>query len=79
MQPILVRPLDNGRYIIVAGERRWRGSHMASLGVRFGDITSILVLHRTALTTVLSAIVIGCVGPPNRGERAAWPGVLGGG
>ncbi|MEA4911212.1 MAG: ParB/RepB/Spo0J family partition protein [Oscillospiraceae bacterium] len=29
LQPILVRPLANGRYQIVAGERRWRASRLA--------------------------------------------------
>ncbi|MBR1738737.1 MAG: ParB/RepB/Spo0J family partition protein [Ruminococcus sp.] len=31
LQPILVRPLDNGGYQIVAGERRWRASRLAGL------------------------------------------------
>jgi len=31
MQPILVRPLTEGRYEIVAGERRWRAARMAGL------------------------------------------------
>lgn len=31
IQPLLVRPLDNGRYQLVAGERRWRASRMAGL------------------------------------------------
>jgi ParB family chromosome partitioning protein len=31
MQPILVRPLPEGRYEIVAGERRWRAARMAGL------------------------------------------------
>lgn len=31
LQPILVRPLPNDRYQIVAGERRWRASKMAGL------------------------------------------------
>src|SRR5512134_3775778 len=31
MQPILVRPLDDGRYEIIAGERRWRAARMAGL------------------------------------------------
>jgi ParB family chromosome partitioning protein len=31
MQPILVRPVDGGRYEIVAGERRWRAARMAGL------------------------------------------------
>src|SRR5271169_1083522 len=31
MQPILVRPIDGGRYEIVAGERRWRAAQRAGL------------------------------------------------
>jgi ParB family chromosome partitioning protein len=31
MQPVLVRPLNGGRYEIIAGERRWRASQMAGL------------------------------------------------
>ena len=31
MQPILVRPTDDGRFEIVAGERRWRASQLAGL------------------------------------------------
>jgi ParB family chromosome partitioning protein len=31
MQPILVRALANGRYEIIAGERRWRASQLAGL------------------------------------------------
>ncbi|MGN1113896.1 MAG: ParB/RepB/Spo0J family partition protein [Oscillospiraceae bacterium] len=31
LQPILVRPLDNGGYQIVAGERRWRAARMADV------------------------------------------------
>lgn len=30
-QPILVRPADNGKYEIVAGERRWRAAQLAGL------------------------------------------------
>lgn len=33
VQPIVVRPVDNGKYEIVAGERRWRASRMAGLEV----------------------------------------------
>jgi ParB family transcriptional regulator, chromosome partitioning protein len=29
VQPILVRPLAGGRYQLIAGERRWRASHLA--------------------------------------------------
>lgn len=31
MQPILVRPVDGGRYEIIAGERRWRAAQRAGL------------------------------------------------
>jgi ParB family chromosome partitioning protein len=31
MQPILVRPLDSGRYEIIAGERRFRAAQLAGL------------------------------------------------
>lgn len=31
LQPILVRPIENGRYELVAGERRWRAAKRAGL------------------------------------------------
>lgn len=31
IQPLLVRPMSNGTYEIIAGERRWRASQMAGL------------------------------------------------
>ena len=31
LQPLLVRPMNNGMYQIVAGERRWRAARMAGL------------------------------------------------
>ncbi len=31
LQPILVRPIDEGRYQLIAGERRWRASRIAGL------------------------------------------------
>ncbi len=31
MQPIVVRPIGDGRYEIIAGERRWRAAEMAGL------------------------------------------------
>ena len=31
MQPIVVRPVDGGRYEIIAGERRWRASQVVGL------------------------------------------------
>jgi ParB family chromosome partitioning protein len=33
LQPILVRPLPNGRYQLIAGERRWRAARGAGLDV----------------------------------------------
>lgn len=41
LQPILVRPMENGRYQIIAGERRWRASQLAGLEmvpVRFKEV-----------------------------------------
>jgi len=31
MQPIIVRPVTNGRYQVIAGERRWKASELAGL------------------------------------------------
>jgi ParB family transcriptional regulator, chromosome partitioning protein len=31
MQPVLVRPVENGRFEIIAGERRWRAAQRAGL------------------------------------------------
>jgi ParB family transcriptional regulator, chromosome partitioning protein len=31
LQPVLVRPIDEGRYELIAGERRWRAAHRAGL------------------------------------------------
>ena len=31
IQPILVRPVENGKFEIIAGERRWRASQLAGL------------------------------------------------
>lgn len=31
LQPLLVRHIESGRYEIIAGERRWRASHLAGL------------------------------------------------
>jgi ParB family chromosome partitioning protein len=42
VQPILVRPLANGRYQLIAGERRWRASEMA------GKKTIPVILRRVS-------------------------------
>lgn len=49
LQPILVRPIANGRYQIVAGERRWRASRLANLSevpviIRDLDDTQVMLL-----------------------------------
>jgi ParB family chromosome partitioning protein len=31
IQPVIVRPIENGRYELIAGERRWRASQQAGL------------------------------------------------
>jgi ParB family chromosome partitioning protein len=31
MQPIVVRPIESGKYEIIAGERRWRAAKIAEL------------------------------------------------
>lgn len=66
LQPILVRPIDGGRYELVAGERRWRAAQRAGLAVvpsiirTTDDLSSVeqaLVenLHRQDLTPLEEA------------------------
>lgn len=66
LQPILVRPLDDGTYELVAGERRWRAAQRAGLAVipaivrTTDDLSSVeqaLVenLHRQDLTPLEEA------------------------
>lgn len=31
IQPLVVTPIKDGKYTIIAGERRWRASHLAKL------------------------------------------------
>ena len=31
IQPVIVRPVENGRYELIAGERRWRAAQQAGL------------------------------------------------
>ena len=37
IQPLIVRPLPDGRYELIAGERRWRAAREAGLETRPGD------------------------------------------
>lgn len=55
MQPILLRTLPNGKFEIVAGERRWRGARLAGLDsvpavVR--DLTLMQVLELQAIENI---------------------------
>lgn len=38
LQPVIVRPLADGRYEIIAGERRWRAAQLAG----FGEISCLI-------------------------------------
>jgi ParB family chromosome partitioning protein len=51
MQPVLVRPLPDGRYEIIAGERRWRAARRAGLA----DIPAVVreVADESALAMAL--------------------------
>lgn len=52
LQPIVVRPLTDGKYEIVAGERRWRAAQLAHLG----DV-SCLVYNYTDEQSLQASIV----------------------
>jgi ParB family chromosome partitioning protein len=52
LQPIVVRPLANGKYEIVAGERRWRASQLAGMSE-----ISCLVSHYTDEQALQASIV----------------------
>lgn len=52
LQPIVVRPLANGKYEIVAGERRWRAGQLAGL-----DEVSCLVFNYSDEQALQAAIV----------------------
>jgi ParB family chromosome partitioning protein len=52
LQPIVVRPLANHRYEIVAGERRWRAAQLAGLG----DV-SCLVFNYTDEQALQASII----------------------
>ena len=52
LQPVLVRPLDDGTYQLVAGERRWRAARRAGL-----QLIPAIVRHADDLATVERALV----------------------
>lgn len=51
LQPILVRPADDGQYEIIAGERRWRAAQLA--GLRQVPVLIRNVADRAALAIAL--------------------------
>ncbi len=52
LQPVLVRPLPNGRYELIAGERRWRASRLAELE----SIPAIVRRHDDAASLELALV-----------------------
>jgi ParB family transcriptional regulator, chromosome partitioning protein len=52
LQPILVRPLDGGRYQLIAGERRWRAAKRANL-----DLIPAVVRATADLASVEQALI----------------------
>ena len=52
LQPILVRPLENGSYQIVAGERRWRAARMLGL-----EEVPVTIRARTDQETMQIALI----------------------
>ncbi len=52
IQPVLVRPLANGRYELIAGERRWRASQLAELE----SIPAIVRRHDNAASLELALV-----------------------
>jgi len=52
VQPIVVRPIEGGRYEIIAGERRWRASKLAGL-----DTIPVLVRDVSDRSAVAMALI----------------------
>lgn len=52
ISPIIVRPLDSGRYQIIAGERRWRASKIAGKSI----IPALVVTYDDRTATEISLI-----------------------
>src|SRR5680860_670556 len=45
MQPVVVRPIAEGRYELIAGERRWRATQMAELDSIPAIIRDLSLIH----------------------------------
>ncbi len=52
IQPVLVRPLSDGRYELVAGERRWRAAQLAELA----SVPAVIRHHDDAASVELALI-----------------------
>src|ERR1700760_4377701 len=52
LQPVLVRPLPNGRYELIAGERRWRAARLAELQ----SIPTVVRRHDNAASLELALV-----------------------
>ncbi len=52
VQPIVVRPVADGKYEIVAGERRWRASRMAGL-----DVVPVLIRDVSDRSAIAMALI----------------------
>ncbi len=52
VQPIIVKPLADNRYEIIAGERRWRASQMAGL-----DKVPVVIRQADSQTTLAMALI----------------------
>ncbi|MBQ4132923.1 MAG: ParB/RepB/Spo0J family partition protein [Desulfovibrionaceae bacterium] len=52
LQPLLVRPLNNGNYEIVAGERRWRAAKLAGL-----ETLPVIIRHLNDEQTLALALI----------------------
>ena len=68
MQPILVRPIDGGRFEIVAGERRWRAAQRAGLAAVPALVKPVPDQSALALA-LIENIQREDLNPPRTGER----------
>ena len=56
MQPILARPVGEGRYEIVAGERRWRAARMAGQASVPVLVREVSDRHALAIALIVTAV-----------------------